>query len=226
MLIKGIALFFLGIGVFVLMQVISPVIAFKIWELSNFDQSQLLANPKPAILSGNLAVGEDQVPGQVLGISVESINNFPAFISKRSSLLPPPYKEFKVTIPKLTLYDVKTLVYSNDFEESLSHLPGTALPGEKGNVFITGHSSILATLTSKQKAYFANLPSLKKGDDVLVEALGQRYTYQVLGLRVVDPKDISVITPPDDSGRYLTLMTCVPPGFNSKRLIVLAKLRS
>jgi LPXTG-site transpeptidase (sortase) family protein len=40
----------------------------------------------------------------------------------------------------------------------------------------------------------------------------------------VDPKDVSVINPPDGSGRYLTLMTCVPPGFNAKRLIVLAKL--
>lgn len=217
MWIKGLFLTFLGLGVFLLMQVIMPLIVFKVWELNNFDQSQLLANPKPAILSGDLAAG-------VLGVSVENINNFPAFISSRVSQAT--YKEFALTIPKLKLYDIKTLVDSNDFETTLAHLPGTSLPGEKGNVFLTGHSSIFQNLATKQKAYFASLPSIKKGDEILVEAVGQRFIYQVLGMRVVDPKDVSVITPPDDTGRYLTLMTCVPPGFNSKRLVVLARLKS
>lgn len=216
MLFKGFFLLCFGIGVFVLMQIISPIIAFKTWEITSYDKDQLLVNPKVGVLSGNLV-------GEVLGVSIENINNFPAFIGK-NNLVSPLYREFKLTLPKLELYDIQVLVNSNAFDETLAHLPGTSLPGEKGNVFISGHSSILPNLERKQKAYFAKLSDVKKGDKVLLEALGQRFTYEVQGFRIVDPQDISVIQPPDEGGRYLTLMTCVPPGFNTKRLVVLAKL--
>ena len=33
-----------------------------------------------------------------------------------------------------------------------------------------------------------------------------------------------VLNPPDNKGRYITLMTCYPPGLNFKRLIVLGKM--
>lgn len=218
MILKGFSLLFLGLGVFVLMQVVMPVLAFKTWEIKNYDQSQLLVDPKPRVLSGKFA------PADVLGVSIEEVNNFPAFIGTGSGASLP-YKEFKLTIPKLKLYDTQVLVASNTFETNLAQLPGTALPGQKGNVFITGHSSILAKLSGKQIAFFATLPNIKKGDEVLVTALGQKYTYEVMGMKVVDPKDVSVVEPPDEEGRYMTLMTCVPPGFNVKRLIVLTKLK-
>lgn len=218
MFFKGLALFCLGIGVFVLMQIISPIIAFKTWEVTSYDKDQILVDPKPGVLSGNLV-------SSVLGVSIENVNNFPTFIGK-NNLENPPYHEFKLTLPKLELYDIKVLVNSNTFDETLAHLPGSVLPGEKGNIFITGHSSILARLEGKQKAFFAKLPDVKKGDKILLEALGQRFVYEVAGFRIVDPKDLSVINPPDSEGRYLTLMTCVPPGFNTKRLIVLAKLKT
>jgi sortase A len=70
-----------------------------------------------------------------------------------------------------------------------------------------------------------NLLKIKKGDEINIETPGQLFTYVVQGMKVVDPKDVSVINPPDQVGRYLTLMTCVPPGYNVKRLIVLAKLK-
>ena len=76
------------------------------------------------------------------------------------------------------------------------------------------------------KAIFANLPKVKKGDQVIVEAGEQKFEYQVEGLKVVNPDETWVINPPDTNGRYLSLMTCVPPGLYLKRLIVLAKLES
>jgi LPXTG-site transpeptidase (sortase) family protein len=155
---------------------------------------------------------------------VASVNDVPVFISsnKRNA----PYPEFSLTIPKLKLDQIKVLVASNDFEENLAQLPGTALPGERGNVFVSGHSSIARSLELKDhRAFFVNLPNIKKGDEVYLDAVGQRYTYEVIGTKIVDPKDTAVINPPDSEGRYLTLMTCVPPGFNTKRLIVLARLK-
>ncbi len=214
MIVKGLSLLFLGIGVFILMQVVLPFLEFKSWELFAFEQETVLANP----LSGDGT-------GLVSGVSIEEHDAFPAFVSNTVSPANLPYKEFKVSIPKIKLDNIVTKVWSNDFEKNLAQLPGSALPGEKGNVFITGHSSLPQPMGDRH-AWFVNLPNLKKGDNVYLNAAGQQFTYIVEGLKIVDPKDTSVLNPPDTRGRYLTLMTCVPPGFNTKRLIVLAKLKS
>ncbi len=114
-------------------------------------------------------------------------------------------------------------VDSNDLSQGLILLPGAALPGEKGNVFISGHSA-LPIFSKNQKALFANLPNVKIGDNITLTALGSKFTYRVTDIKVVAPEDISVINPPDEVGRYISLMTCVPPGFNTKRLVVIGKL--
>lgn len=214
MIIKSLFLLALGLGVFTLMQVVMPVLAFKAWEFAYLDQDQILLDP----LSGSRLAS-----GKVLGVSVENIGNFPSF--KGSEGGSAPYSEFRISIPNIKLDNIQVMVNNNDFETHLSHLPGTALPGEKGNVFITGHSSITPIASNKYaQPFFNNLPKLRKGDPIIIEALGQQFNYIVTGLKVVDPKDVSVINPPDGEGRYISLMTCVPPGFNTKRLIVLAKL--
>lgn len=219
MILKIIPLGLLGVGVFVLMQVVAPFVAFKAWEVFSYDQNQLLLNPYP-----KSQVTKD---GDILGVSVANLDNFPAFIGRADKNHKAPYSDFKLTAKTIKLEDIKVLTNSNDFEENLAQLPGSALPGERGNVFISGHSSILNTYNSgAKKAFFVHLPSMKKGDPVEISTLGQKFTYEVMGTRIVDPKDVSVIEPPDEEGRYLTLMTCVPPGFNTKRLIVLAKLKS
>jgi LPXTG-site transpeptidase (sortase) family protein len=210
---KALPLILLGVGVFLLTQVLMPELAFKVWEIRTFQNQSPLVDPYSSST-------------QVLGISVEQVNNFPAFISKNLRTIQAPYREFKITVPSIKLFDIKVLVDSNDFEQNLGHLPGSALPGEKGNVFITGHSSLTQFFRSNNfNAIFANLPEVKVGDEIRVNALGQDFTYEVVGLKVVNPDDTWVINPPSLEGRYLTLMTCVPPGFNTKRLVVLAKLR-
>lgn len=214
-LVKILSLVFLGIGIFVLMQVIMPLISYKLWELTEYskNQSSLLVSP----------VGKDQ---QILGISIEkTTNNFPAIVSKNTDGARP-YKEFTITVPSIGLEGVRTIVDSNDLDKSLVHLPESALPGEKGNVFISGHSSLPQFYRPGNfKAIFANLPKVKKGDAIFVDAGGQRFEYIVEGLKVVDPSETWVINPPDSTGRYISLMTCVPPGLYLKRLIVLGRLK-
>lgn len=205
---------FLGVGVFILVQVIMPFISFKLWEATAYRENLALISPT----SSNQ---------QVLGISIKNIDgSFPAFVSDKQRLTPAPYSEFTVSVPSIKLENIKTVVDSNDFEQNLAHMSGTALPGERGNVFITGHSSLPQFYRPGNfKAIFANLPKVKKGEEIFVEAGGQRFTYKVLGLKVVDPTETWVINPPDNQGRYLTLMTCVPPGLYLKRLVVLAELK-
>lgn len=208
---KMIPLGFLSIGIILLMQVILPVISFQIWLIGQKYNNSLLISP-------NSARG-----GQILGISVQSKDNFPALVStlRRDSQVA--YQEFSLSIPKLKIDKANVLVDSNELTKGLVHLPGSTLPGGKGNVFISGHSA-LSPFFSFKKALFANLTNLKKGDEIVVEALGVKFKYEVSELKVVDPNDLSVINSPEKQGRYISLMTCVPPGLNFKRLVVLGKM--
>lgn len=203
----------LGLGLFLTVQVVMPIISLKILEISLANQNTALVNPLPK--------------SEVLGISVQNNNSFPALVSDHKRAVPPPYSTFVVSIPAINLDEAVVRVETNDFDENLAHLPGSAIPGERGNVFITGHSSLPQLFkTDNYKAIFSYLPKVKKGDEILIHAGGNNYTYVVKNLKIVDPSQTWVINPPDNSGRYLSLMTCVPPGLYLKRLIVLAELKS
>lgn len=210
---KLISVGLLSVGVFILVQVILPIISFQIWTIGQ-KNNQVLINPGSS--------------GQVLGVSLNGVSvrnkdRFPAFISTLSRETKANYQEFQISIPKIKLENTRVIVDSNDLANSLAHLPGSALPGEKGNVFVSGHSA-LSPIFSLKKALFSNLTDLKKGDKIEVMAGGTKFVYQVIDLKVVDPGDLSVISPPDLLNRYISLMTCVPPGLNFKRLIVLGKM--
>ncbi|MBI2338696.1 class E sortase [Candidatus Daviesbacteria bacterium] len=207
---KLLALGFLSIGTIILMQVVLPVVSFQVWQLQQSYQSQVLVSPK-------------RTNERVLGISVQNRDNFPAFVSLNSRETQPNYTKFSVSIPRFKIEKSEVLVDSNDLSQGLVHLPGSALPGEKGNVFISGHSA-LSSLFALKSAPFAKLPDLKKGDQIIIEASGSKFVYEVSGFKVVDPSNLSVLVAPDDRGRYVSLMTCVPPGLNFKRLVVLGKM--
>lgn len=202
---------FLFVGLFLLMQIIMPIVSFKIWEWGkNFEDSSLTT---PQVASGS----------QILGVSIQNDENFPIFISSRVRQIKPDYSQFNLTISKLNLDEVSVFLDTNDLAKGLIHLPGSALPGEKGNVFISGHSAG-SIFFSPRKVYFSKLQDLKKGDEIVVNAGGSKFVYKVVGMRAVDPKNLSVVNAPDEQGRYISLMTCVPPGLNFKRLVVLGKM--
>ncbi|MBI2019836.1 class E sortase [Candidatus Daviesbacteria bacterium] len=209
--IKLLSLGFLSVGIITLMQVVLPIISFKLWEVGQSVNEVMLISPKPLKNS------------QVLGISIKNDGNFPTIYSEIKRENSPSYLEFSLSVPTLKLDQFKVLVDSNDLNEALAHLPGSALPGERGNVFISGHSA-LSWIFKNKKAPFANLMDLKKGDEMYVQVGGSKFSYEVVGVKIVDPMDLSVIAPPDNLGRYITLMTCVPPGLNTKRLVVLGKI--
>lgn len=207
---KFVSIGFLSIGVFILTQVILPVVSFQIWQLGQRYQNQILVSPiRPT--------------EQVLGISVQNKNSFPAFVSSIKRETQPNYNKFSLSIPKLKVESEDVLVDTNDLSNSLAHLPGSALPGEKGNVFISGHSALSQLFTIKSVP-FSKLPELKRGDEIVVETPGAKFVYKVYDFKIVDPSDLSVLQPQDTQGRYISLMTCVPPGLNFKRLVVLGKM--
>ncbi len=208
---KIVSLGFLSIGVFLLLQVALPILSYEVWEVGQRFSNQVLISPN------------SPSSAQVLGVSIKNEDNFPQFYSNLTRDTKANYSEFTITIPKLAISDEKVLVDSNDLSKSLAHLPGSALPGEKGNVFISGHSA-LSQLLSLKKVIFEKLLDLKIGDQITIDAMGAKFKYEVVGFKVVDPSDLSVVKPPDEIGRYISLMTCVPPGLNFKRLVVLGKM--
>jgi LPXTG-site transpeptidase (sortase) family protein len=134
-------------------------------------------------------------------------------------------KDFQVTIPKLKIDEAKAKVDNLDFYNNLSHFPGSAVPGEVGNSFITGHS-VLPQFNDPQnyRAIFTKLSDLEIGDDIYVKVDEKTLHYVVQYSKVVDPHDLTVLAPISENGKNLTLMTCVPPGTSTKRLVVITSL--
>jgi len=107
-------------------------------------------NMKPGVyrLAAEVRDGNNQIlispqksDEQVLGISVQNKDNFPAFVSNLTRETRPNYSQFQISIPRLNIENSPVYVDSNDLSKGLAQLPGSALPGEKGNVFISGHSA-------------------------------------------------------------------------------------
>lgn len=98
---------------------------------------------------------------------------------------------------------------------------GTSLPGEVGNIFISGHSSYLPFVKGDYKEIFATLPNVKLGDRIYIIRGGTLYTYQVDNIFETKPSNIEVMKQTNDS--ILTLSTCVPIGTASRRFIVQSK---
>ncbi|OGD91929.1 hypothetical protein A3D81_02390 [Candidatus Curtissbacteria bacterium RIFCSPHIGHO2_02_FULL_40_17] len=133
--------------------------------------------------------------------------------------------EFYLSIPKLKIFKAKVKVDNLNFYISLSHFPNSALPGEVGNSFITGHSVLPQFYDpTNYLTIFSKLSDLEIGDDVIAELGGNKFQYTVGYSKIVDPHDLSVLSKISPNGRNLTLMTCVPPGANTKRLVVVTSL--
>jgi sortase A len=105
----------------------------------------------------------------------------------------------KILIPSIS---VDYPLINGDDEEELSqgvgHDPGTALPGEKDNVVITGHRDTV----------FRNLGKLKIGDIVTLETYYGSFKYKVSGTRIVKDTDTTVIV--RNNKEMLTMYTCYP----------------
>jgi sortase A len=78
------------------------------------------------------------------------------------------------------------------------HIPGTALPGQTGNVVIAAH----------RDTFFRHLGELKPGDVIQVTTRRKQYLYTVRFTDIVSPNETWVLEP--SSGQSLTLITCYP----------------
>ena len=105
----------------------------------------------------------------------------------------------RIEIPRLLLSVVVVEgIDKTALRRAVGHIPGTALPGQPGNVGLSGH----------RDTFFRPLKDLKLKDEVRVSTLQGDFKYEVESLRVVEPDNVGVLAASAEN--VLTLVTCYP----------------
>jgi len=122
----------------------------------------------------------------------------------------------RLEIPRLNLaVMVREGADEGTLSRAVGHIPGTALPGNVGNVGLAGH----------RDTFFRALRNIRADDTIELETTAGMYRYVVKATRIVTPRDVSVLQA--SGGETLTLVTCYPfyyVGSAPKRFIVHAAL--
>lgn len=225
--INYISYFTLGMGLLLLFWSFYPVLSFELY--SRFILKNGVESPIPQNGSGTTARDTQSVLGSsdALSSNLKDFTQahlwFPGKPSEEQKLTTG-VQQYTLTIPKLNITKARVVVGGDDLTKSLIHYVPRSMPGEFGNVAIFGHSTLPQLYNEKDyKTIFTYLPSLQKGDSILIEVGDLEYEYEVYDMFVVSPEKVSVLDQQYDAA-YLTLVTCVPPGTFWKRLVIKAKL--
>lgn len=103
---------------------------------------------------------------------------------------------------KIQALDLEAPVYHGDSDMELrngvAHFAGSTMPGEGGNVILSGH----------KHTYLKNLENIKVGQEVLIETNYGTFKYKVSEIKIVEKTDTKELR---TLGRErLTLYTCYP----------------
>lgn len=106
----------------------------------------------------------------------------------------------RIEIPRL---GIRAMVREGMDDETLKvavgHIPGTARPGEPGNIGLAAH----------RDTFFRALRGVRKGDLMRLTTLDGSETYRVASAAVVDPDRVDLLAGARGT-RALTLVTCFP----------------
>lgn len=102
-------------------------------------------------------------------------------------------------------------------------IPGAnAMPGQIGNLVLSGHSAGDIYSNNQYKFIFSGLERLEDGDLIYVNYESVRYTYQMVKREVVEPTDVAALIY-ETNKPMLTLITCTPLGTSRYRLLITAE---
>ena len=93
---------------------------------------------------------------------------------------------------------VRTGSDARTLQLAVGHIPGTAYPGENGNVGLAGH----------RDTFFRRLSDVQPDDEIVMTTPEGRFVYRVERTDVVQPTDVWVLDPTPHA--TLTLVTCYP----------------
>ena len=123
-----------------------------------------------------------------------------------------------IEIPKIGI--VKPMLEGislNTLDKAPGHWPGTAMPGQPGNVVVAGHR------TSKDRP-FRHIDQLVAGDEVIFTTADGRFVYRVIDTQIVLPDAMWIVgqTPASTA----TLFACHPVGSTKERIVVFLQLET
>lgn len=138
--------------------------------------------------------------------------------------------EPRLIIPKLNIdvpvaFGISTSEVNAAMNQGVAQfsIPGAnALPGQVGNLAISGHSAGDIYSSNPYKFIFSGLERLDVGDLIYINYESVRYTYQMTGREVVEPTDVSALIY-ETNKPMLTLITCTPLGTSRYRLLISAE---
>jgi len=139
--------------------------------------------------------------------------NAPAPIPRKPA--PPPQGLVgRIEVPRVDVSAiVREGVDSRTLRRAAGHVPGTAMPGDPGNVAIAAH----------RDTFFRGLRDIRLKDTIRLTTPHGTYEYVVRSTQIVKPTAVEVLNP--DRERELTLITCYPfnyIGHAPKRFIIKA----
>jgi sortase A len=134
-------------------------------------------------------------------------------------IMPPPEYQVepevivgRISIPRLDLdEDLFQGITLPTLDKGPGYWPGTAMPGQPGNVVIAGHR------TASERP-FRYIERLVEGDEVTFTVDGVPHRYLVTGHEIVTPDAIRIID--QTPARTATLFACHPPGSTEFRWVV------
>ncbi|MBZ5554534.1 MAG: class D sortase [Acidobacteriia bacterium] len=156
--------------------------------------------------------GDKNIPPSPLAAPLEETNGV-----KSASPGKPVPRGFPVGKIEISTIGLEAMIMEGTdgktLRRAVGHLSGTPLPGQQGNVVITGH----------RDTFFRELRKVTKDDEITLTTLDGSFRYRVDFTAVVSSDNVSVLDDSEDA--VLTLVTCYPfyyVGPAPKRFVVRA----
>jgi sortase A len=122
----------------------------------------------------------------------------------------------RIVIPSI---DVDAPIGEGTDWESLKykvgHQPGTANPGQRGNMVLAAHNDVYGEL-------FRYLPDVPVGEIITIYAGDEAFRYQITERRIIVPKQVEVMLP--TTGPTTTLISCYPYLIDTHRIVLFGEL--
>jgi sortase A len=214
------------IGISIGGYVFFPLISWQIYFAPVFASADIAVPIPQTNIVNSATIGSliSQASDNLSGVDYTNAENwFPNFKFQKTK---PRIDTYALSIPRLNIENAIVSATDDDLSIHLVNLGGTALPPDKGNAVVFGHSTLPQLFDPKNyKTIFANAYELKEGDELFTNVSGAIYKYRIYSITVVSPNDTSVLEQ-DYSDSFLTLITCTPPGTIWKRLIIRSRLEA
>jgi LPXTG-site transpeptidase (sortase) family protein len=192
--------------------------SFQRWQYQKSQEQALFGtsvdSPRAAIPAkqqtskvGSAIIGRDAASGRHLEEPISSAvreralqkAGAPARLARKKQTPADPLAIGRVEIRRL---GVAAIVREGADEETLERavglVPGTAHPGEGGNVVLAAH----------RDTFFRPLQRIQLDDTIRLVVPGKTYEYRVDSMEVVEPTDTHVLE--SSTSEHLTLVTCYP----------------